>query len=109
MIGPFYDPFKGAGRILSIESDKIVWIMEDDEKIVTCVQRLADPIIENNKQELADNSGERWGDGQVVASIPLDMYFEKFATARMNGDENHIKKLLNDSDYRFLRTFPGKV
>jgi hypothetical protein len=43
------------------------------------------------------------------ASIPLNVYFEKFAEARTNNDSRYIKKLLNDSDYSKFRTKEGKL
>lgn len=69
----------------------------------------SDELFSQNNEKLADSLGKRWGDGQVAASIPLNLYFEKFAEARQNGDSKYIRKLLNDSDYSKLRTFKGKL
>lgn len=106
---PFYDPFNGAGKILKSYPDKVVWYMENDEHIVTCTQMLVDPILEANQRSYNESAGKRWGDGQIVASIPENIYWEKFAPAKKAGDDQYIKRLLNDSDLRKLRTFEGKV
>jgi hypothetical protein len=69
----------------------------------------SDELFSANNEKLADSLGKRWGDGQVAASIPLNLYFEKFAEARKNQDSKYIRKLLNDSDYSKLRTFKGRL
>jgi hypothetical protein len=54
-------------------------------------------------------SGATAPSGPPPASIPLNVYFEKFAEARTNNDSRYIKKLLNDSDYSKFRTKEGKL
>jgi hypothetical protein len=68
-----------------------------------------DELLSANNEKQVDSIGKRWGDGQVAASIPLNLYFEKFAEARKNGDSKYIRKLLNDADYSKLRTFRGRL
>lgn len=110
MSSPFYDPFKGKGTLLRAYPDKAVWALElDDGNIVTCTQRLVEPIIEDNKRALNDSAGQRWGDGKVVASIPLNVYFDKLAPASRAGDDAYVKRWLNDIDNRDFRRFGGKV
>lgn len=101
-----YDPFKGAGRVMYAHPDKVVWgLFLDDRPIATCVQTDVQPILDRNAETAADNAGKRWGDGQVAARIPLDLYYAKFQEARLNQDEKYIRKLLSDIDYGKLRTF----
>ncbi len=74
-----------------------------------CVNEWVDPILEDNQRRLNDSAGQRFGDGQVVASIPMNLYFDKIVPAKKAGDEAYIKRLLNDSDYAKLRTFGGRI
>ncbi len=107
---PFYDPFKGAGQVLYAYPDKVVWYCDlDEDTTITCTQYLSQPILDENQRTINDNAGKRFGDGKVVARIPMPLYFEKLAEARREGDEKYIKKVLNDRDYSRLRTFPGTI
>jgi hypothetical protein len=108
----FYDPFKGKGKILYQSYDSCVWIAPVDGApgyYMTCTQQRVDPILEHNKAELNDNAGKRWGEGRIAARVPLDVYFDKIVPAKKAGDQKYIKKMLNDSDYRDFRTFPGRL
>jgi hypothetical protein len=69
----------------------------------------SDDLMDLNAARRAENAGKRWGDGAVAASIPLNVYFDKFAEARQNNDSKYIKKLLNDSDFSKFRTKEGKL
>lgn len=110
MTSPFYDPFKGAGKVINIGPNKVVWYTElSDGNIATCVQELVSPILEDNQQARADSAGTRWGDGATVASIPLGLYFEKLAPAKLAGDDAYVKRVLNDRDYYKLRTRDGTI
>jgi hypothetical protein len=109
MSGPFYDPFKGKGQIVAQYPDKVIWMTDRDGDIIYCTQQLVQPILDDNHEALNNSAGQRWGDGKIVASIPLPEYFEKFVPARQAGDEKYIKKLLNDSDFSKFRRFGGKV
>jgi|GEM_PF-3583126 len=110
MPSPFYDPFHGAGKVINCGPNKVVWYVElDDGKVATCVQELVSSIIEDNQRARADSAGRRWGDGAVVASIPLGLYFDKLAPAKRAGDDAYVKRVLNDRDYYKLRTRDGKI
>jgi hypothetical protein len=66
-------------------------------------------LFDLNAERRAENAGARWGDGAVAASIPMNLYFEKFAEAKQAGDEKYVKRLLNDSDYSKFRTKEGNL
>lgn len=104
------DPFGGKGTLIADSPWSRSWISEDEQgKLVTCDVSYTGPILDANKQQLNSSAGKRWGDGQVVARIPLDMYFKDFNKARKNGDTQWVKRFLNDSDNSKLRTFEGKL
>ena len=105
----FCDPFFGNGRVVYRSRDKVVWMAEVYGETVTCVQQRVDQIVEDNKEALNNSAGKRFGDGRVVASIPLDIYYNKLVPAKKNGDDAYIKRFLNDSDNRAFRRFGGNI
>lgn len=110
MPGPFFDPFGGRGRIVRRSHDKVLWYCEDsDGNIETCVQTLVQPVLDANRRAYNESYGKRWGDGQIVASIPLPLYFGNLGEALKNGDQAYVKRYLNDSDNVKLRTWRGKL
>lgn len=69
-------------------------------------------VFEQNKAEFNDSEGKRWDSGRIAARIPLSLYYDPnlgYAKAKAEGDEKHIKKILNNSDYRNLRTWKGTI
>ena len=87
-----------------------VWTCDLGTHIAVKREFLASEALFDRNRELAnDSTGKRWGDGQVAASIPLNVYFEHLAEARKNNDSKYIRRWLNDSDHRKFRTFEGKL
>lgn len=66
-------------------------------------------LFEANMRQLNDSDGDRWGDGKVVASIPMNEFFKKLGPAVKAGDREYVKKFLNDGDNRRYRRFKGQV
>jgi hypothetical protein len=67
-------------------------------------------IAETNAEMLKASQGQRFGDGKVVARIPLaDLYGPKLGPAFKAGDQPYIRKFLNDPDNRHMRTFEGAI
>lgn len=71
------------------------------------------PVIDNNKR-LA-TAGDGYGPTRElrrIASIPLNviaLWKEKYGVDVFNRDHNDgVKRLLNDPDWRYLRTSPGR-
>lgn len=64
-------------------------------------------IIEDNKQSYNDSDGKRWGDGKVVASIPLNVLYRDFE-GRWN-DPDFTDWYLNNPENRHWRKFKGNV
>lgn len=86
-----------------------VWRMYDGEKWVF---RTDYPITNLTDQNAAvRNSAEKaWrGDWHRVASIPLNVYFDKLAPAVQQSDDGYIRRFLNDSDNRAWRTKEGRL
>lgn len=107
------DPFEGKGRLVSDPTrfDVRAWTYTDEKGVThVCHVYRVDPVLEANRAKYNESFGKRWGDGQVVASIPNGIYYHgDFAKATDNRDEAWIKRFLNDSDNQKLRTFKGRV
>lgn len=95
------DPLTGATRYFSYDD-------ATDQCTIETVQDVTE-IIELNKRRFNNMSeSSRWGDGQIVASIPMAL----LADLQRRGiaqDQAKMRAWLNDSDNRFFRTRPGKV
>lgn len=69
---------------------------------------LADETLqEQNRQLFNDSQTQRFGDGRVVARIPLNKLYQDFA-GRWN-DADFTRWYLNRDETRPFRTFRGKV
>lgn len=68
-----------------------------------------DKIVAQNRAHLNESQGQNWGEGRRVASIPLNLFYDKIDPALQQGDKAYLSRWLNDSDNRAFRTFGGKV
>ena len=66
-------------------------------------------LLENNRERFNESHGQRFGDGKVVASIPLNVFYRDFAPRLKEGDSDFMKWWLNNDQNRPYRTFRGKV
>lgn len=108
----FYaDPFGGTGQLIVNHPEKRTWVRCDDNGVPVeeCTVHYIDPIIEANKASFNDSQGKRWGDGKIVASIPMDLYHRTILPMKKAGDDRGLKAWLDNSDNRAFRTFEGKV
>jgi metal-dependent HD superfamily phosphatase/phosphodiesterase len=66
-------------------------------------------IVERNKA-LYNDAGERpqWGDGRVVAEIPMTLY-DELQRKGITRDPKALHKWLMDPDNRAFRTMPGDL
>src|SRR5262245_14035236 len=73
-----------------------------------------EPIIERNKESYNNQNHERWGDGRIVASIPLTVMLElaRRGICTPAGhvlDQKAFKAFLNDPENRHFRTRDGRI
>lgn len=69
-------------------------------------------LLEDNKRSFEDSQTKRFGDGQIVGRIPLNVLFDpknQLAQKIREGDRDHMKWWLNSEDARPFRTFRGRV
>jgi hypothetical protein len=69
-----------------------------------------DAVLEANAEAEKATQGQRFGEYNRVASVPLT-FFEKtgLGDAIDGRDKRYISKILNDSDHAKLRTSRGSV
>lgn len=105
------DPFGGIGtRLPSSDPTTIVWVAQIDGQFVTCTDTFVDPALERNRELFNESYGKRWGEGKIVASVPMPMLYQGYlGDARAARDDKAVRKFLNDPDNVGLRTFRGRV
>jgi hypothetical protein len=85
----------------------------DDRRTAYKTEHLGDEeIIALNKQEYDDSYGKRFGDGRVVARIPLNVYYNpqyQIVQKMIEGDREHMSWVLNQEWFRPYRNFRGRI
>jgi hypothetical protein len=72
----------------------------------------SDEILKLNAEEHADSYGKTFGDGRVVARIPLNVFYSpehQIVQKQIEGDRDHMKWWLNSEAGRPYRNFRGKI
>lgn len=70
---------------------------------------MMDELMKQNEMDRQANAGKRWGDGQVVGRVPLNLYYNSgLAEANRQRDKKFQQKFWTNSDNRKFRTFEGK-
>lgn len=90
------------------------WMMhlQGDQYVIKTEFLGDDELIEQNKQDYNDSDGKRWGDGRVVARVPLNKLYdprEQIIEKMQQGDRDHLKWWLNRDAALPYRTFKGRV
>jgi hypothetical protein len=94
------------------EIGRTVWLVFDDRGNLkgAHVEQEVDDIVERNRQEALSTMGNRFGDYNRVASVPLTFFEQKgLGDAVDAGDRRYLSKVLNDADFSGFRTSRGKV
>lgn len=83
------------------------WALYDDQQGTLKIITLQDTakLIARNRAIQAEKQNERWGDGQIMASVPEHIWDALFLDAERAGDMEWIAKKLADPDFADLRTF----
>lgn len=66
-------------------------------------------LLKVNQEKLNDSHGQRFGDGKIIASVPLNVFYRDFAKRLKEGDEDFTRWWLNHDQNRPFRTFRGRV
>lgn len=94
----------------SVAPGKRVWRLElEPGKFILKTEFLEeDALIDQNRALFDDSHGQRFGDGRVVARVPLNKFYSDLAGKIREGDSEHLKWWLNRDETRPWRTFRGK-
>ena len=97
-------------RGLSSGGDYYVWTYTDPVLDITIEKKQpvnADALLAANAERFKESEGKRWGDGRVVASIPLNVFYDQFKGR--HNDPEFTDWWLNNSENQMWRTFKGNV
>jgi hypothetical protein len=82
---------------------------EIEDGLLACkTEYVIDELLAANAEARAE-SKTAWGDGKIVASIPMNILMRDLLPAIKNGDDKHLAKFLNDIDNRAFRTREGRL
>lgn len=104
-----YDPIK--------KSRTLYYGGNGGEEFTLRTEQDVSDIIEFNKAQYnATDERARWGDAQVVARIPMEMYFQWLRDKVIDPDgyptddsDKQLLKMLQDPSFKDLRTRPGRL
>lgn len=83
--------------------------MEPGKFIVKTEYFADDELLEDNARLLDESQTQRFGDGKVIARIPLNRFYQDLASGIKQGDKDHLKWWLNRDENKPFRTFRGRV
>jgi hypothetical protein len=87
--------------------------LDDNGSFAQKTEFLADDtLVAQNQQEFNDSIGRRFGDGKVVARIPLNVLYgsqNQIAQKMSEGDEDHLRWWLNSEAARPFRTWKATI
>lgn len=98
-------------RLFSRDANYTRYFHEDEmtgETTIETIQHL-DPLVElNHFAQKEQTKLHRWGDGKLVATIPLSIYMKFHAEGKLK-DHAFMRRWLNDPENRMYRRFLGRV
>jgi hypothetical protein len=85
-----------------------------EQEIVLETVQDVEPVIEANKAALNNVDNRRYGDGKLVASIPIVIMLQLVSKGILSPkfavlDEKRFSDWLNSSENCWFRTWPGRV
>ena len=93
-----------------VKLGRTVWSMRNGDGSITYRTDYAvDPTIEANTA-MRNMASPGWkGDYHKVASVPLNLFYDKLNPAIQQDDNKFLSRWLNDSDNRAWRTKEGRI
>jgi hypothetical protein len=102
-----YDPASKISQYLTY-NDACTGSDTDDTFTIETYQDVS-ALVEYNKKNFNQvGSLDRWGEGKIVARIPLTLYYQLKREGKLD-DQAYMSRWLNSPDNRFFRTRPGRV
>lgn len=97
-------------KVLKRDPDgTITYFIDTGDAWIVKTETPVQALIDWNREEYNASEGLRFGDGQVVARIPENLYYDKLLEPSRQRDRKWLKRFLNDADNRAFRTFKGEV
>lgn len=106
------DPFNpGPWKMVEDNESYRRWEIDLGDRIVLRTEhKNTDKLLADNQRIFNENDGKRWKDGQVVGSVPMNMYFQSgLAEASKQRDIKYIRRWWDDPDHRKFRKFKGTI
>lgn len=89
---------------------RTVWYRENGDGTTTWrTDYPVEQVLKLNAEQRNIARPDWKGDYHQVASIPLNVFYDKLGQAAAEQDMNYVSKWLNDSDNRAFRTKDGKL
>jgi hypothetical protein len=110
-------PSRYDGHWMLLSEDKSIgqrrWIRRDDDnpnKWHVKTESWAPSLIAESNEEVRNaNAGQRFGSGRTVARIPMSVLYGPLLEPFRAKDEPYMRKFLNASENKWMRTFDGKL
>lgn len=109
----------GNWRVFSMQPDTGTYTLftnidgDPDRWLGYRVQLNSEPLFDMNNEDEIASQGKRFGDGQIVARIPMHLIYsnetKEIGKAFDQEDRAYARKVLNDGDFRKFRSFRGKL
>lgn len=94
---------------LAANQRTVYYDIDDDHGAL--VTEVIDPtlILDANTELRNATAGQKFGDMAHVGSVPMNIFEEVLFPAMQAGDDEYVKKWLNDADNRGFRTKEGHL
>lgn len=101
----------GPWKLVEANESYRRWEADLGDRIVLRTEHLtSEQLLEDNQRCFNENAGQRWKDGQVVGSVPMNLYFQSgLAEASKQRDIKFIRRWWDDPDHRKFRKFKGTI
>lgn len=110
---PQAEPLVFDGDWCLIDRDPITglesWAMIEGTKVRIREVMPVDELLAENAAMQVDNLNRPWGDGQVVARVPMHVWQKCLAPAIVQNDRQFVSRWLNDADHARFSTRAGRV
>jgi hypothetical protein len=83
--------------------------IDENTSIMRTEWLVSEELLEQNRQSYNDSQTKRFGDGRVVASVPMHIWSREVAPRLREGDLDFSKWFLNRPENIGFRTFRGKI